>query len=127
MRDRRARGLNSEHRKMAIVEDLAIFLADFDLAFDRSMIASENSTPASVEQLFRLPGENTFTSRILSPTMSIPTRNIPSAMSLGRMISATRSSVLRFQPLRPCRRVNVGANVALGRDAAQRGIFAVNL
>ena len=57
-------------------------------------MASEKSTPASVEQLLRLPGENTFTSRILSPTMSIPTRNMPSAMSLGRMISATRSSVL---------------------------------
>jgi hypothetical protein len=41
----------------------------------------------------RLPGEKTFTSRILSPTMSIPTRNMPSAISLGRIISATLSSV----------------------------------
>ena len=39
----------------------------------------------------RLPGVNTFTSRITSPMMSMPTRNMPSSRSFGRISSATRS------------------------------------
>ena len=60
--------------------------------------------------------------------MSMPTRNMPSATSLGRMSSATRKLGLAdFDGFGRAAGVDVGADVVLRRDAPKRRIFAVDL
>ena len=56
------------------------------------MTTSATSMPYSSWIEWMPPGVNTFSSRILSPTISTPTKYRPSARSLGRISSQMRAS-----------------------------------
>ena len=76
----------------------------------------------------RPPGLKTLISISLSPTMSRPTRNIPSCTSLGRTISAMcRAVVGHFGCGQLAAGVDVAAHVAAAADAAEGGVLAFHL